>query len=399
VSEAVSGLTIQNNTISGSFQFAIAQSNMPQNLRIIGNSVQLTNAGGIGLVFFGSPSGTTTSATVDANVFSTGNNNAAIFISVDTGTLLLDIEGNELRGETGVNIMAGSNSIAGIDLGGGSQGSLGGNNFRFFTSPATTTSGAIASNATTGTIQAQTNIFAVADPQTVIHAGGATVNATALSANAAFVDALYEDFLKRPANTASAADAGGWINQLNGGASPPSLASATARSPEALGILVDGLYVKLLARAADAGGRQNFISFLQGGGTLEQVTALMTTSPEFANLAGSDGGFVQALYLHLLGRIGSNAEVSGWVNKIPSIGRAGVVGAILNSGEFRGDAVQALYGFLQQPAVSITSLLPDLLDRTAAPGAGEINPWVMSSLDIDTIMVDLAATTEYFTKR
>jgi hypothetical protein len=107
---------------------------------------------------------------------------------------------------------------------------------------------------------------------------------------------------------------------------------------------VDGLYVKLLARAADAGGRQNFISFLQGGGTLEHVTALMVTSPEFANLAGSDVGFVQALYLHLLGRIGSGAEVSEWVSKIPSIGRAGVVGAILNSGEFRGDAVQALYG-------------------------------------------------------
>lgn len=37
-------------------------------------------------------------------------------------------------------------------------------------------------------------------------------------------------------------------------------------------------------------------------------------------------------------------------------------------------------------------------EHFAAPGAGEINPWVMSSFDIDTIMVDLASSTEYFNK-
>src|SRR5206468_4332051 len=121
------------------------------------------------------------------NVVNAGANGTGLNISVGTGTLNLSIQGNDFHGnKLGVNISAGSNSAAGIDLGGGSQGSLGGNNFRSFTAPSTGTSGAIVSNAGigTGTTQAQRNIFAVANPQTVIQSFG-TVNATALPPNAA----------------------------------------------------------------------------------------------------------------------------------------------------------------------------------------------------------------------
>jgi hypothetical protein len=359
--------------------------------------MHLTSATPDGVAIFGGAGGSTSSLTVSANVLDTGGTGSGVAIILGAGVLDASIQGNDLHGdEIGISVRAGANSVSGIDLGGGSQGSLGGNNFRSFTALATSTSGAIVSNATSGTIQAQNNIFAI-NPQTVIQSvSGGSVNATALSANAAFVDGLYEDFLKRAGNIGNALDAGGWINALDHGASQASVAIAIARSAESLGLLVDGLYVRVLGRASDPGGRQGFINLLQGGGTLEQVITLMVTSPEFTNLTGTDGSFVQALYVRLLGRIASGAEVAGWLARIPMIGRTGVANAILGSFEFRAEAVEMLYGFPLQPAASATSVLPDLLDRTTAPNPMDINLWVMSGLDIDTIMVDLASTIEYF---
>jgi hypothetical protein len=401
VQEAVSGLTIQNNTISGRLIIGILELSTPQNLKIVGNTLHVTGSGPTGLVgvaINGGVTGTTTSVTIAANVLDTGGNGTGLSISPDAGVLEVSVEGNDCHGDKiGISISAGANSVSGIDLGGGGQGSLGGNNLRSFTAPATSTSGAIVSDATSGTIEAQNNIFGVNNPPTVIQSvSGGTVNATALSANAAFVDGLYEDFLKRPGNIGNALDAGGWVNALDHGASQASVATAIARSAESLGLLVDGLYVRLLGRASDPGGRQGFISLLQGGGTLEQAITLMVTSPEFTNLTGTDGSFVQALYLRLLGRIASGAEVAGWLARIPMIGRVGVANAILGSFEFRAEAVEMLYGFPLQPAASATSVLPDLLDRTSAPNPMDINLWVMSGLDIDTVMVDLASTIEYF---
>ena len=41
--------------------------------------------------------------------------------------------------------------------------------------------------------------------------------------------------------------------------------------------------------------------------------------------------------------------------------------------EFRADVVQELYGFTYAPAQSVVSLFADLLHRTSAPTAAEIN--------------------------
>jgi hypothetical protein len=145
---------------------------------------------------------------------------------------------------------------------------------------------------------------------------------------------------------------------------------------------------------------------LQAGGPLEQVIIFMTTSAEFANLAGSDSGFVEALFLRLLYRVGTSAEVSDLLARLPVIGRAGVAADILNSLEFRYRAVLTLYyspavldisGFFPWPqSVSVISLLPGLLDRTTPVNVLEIDFWVSTGLDIDVIMVDLASSMEYF---
>ena len=103
---------------------------------------------------------------------------------------------------------------------------------------------------------------------------------------------------------------------------------------------MDGLYLKLLNRPSDSGGRTSFVNVLQHGGTVEQVISAMVASPEYSTLTGgTDAGFVQSLYSKLLGRVASPGEVAGWVSVVPSLGRSGVANAFLRSGEFRFDVV------------------------------------------------------------
>ena len=397
VNESITGLTVQNNTFSGSMIEGIVQIATPQNLQIVGNSVNLSYGPPHGIAISGGAAGTTTSVTVSDNVVNTGASGTGLSIRVLGGTLNVSFQGNDFHNnQVGVKITAGANSIAGVDLGGGSQGSVGGNNFRSFTAAATTSAAAIFTDATTGTIQAQNNIFAVSDPQTVISAtSGAGVNATALSANAAFVDVLYADFLKRPGNISSPSDAGSWVTMLNGGASPASVANGIIRSGEALGLVVDGLYLKVLGRTADPAGRAAFVSFLQNGGTIEQAIVGLVNSPEYLALTGSPGGFVEGLYVRVLGRTGGSSEVSGWLSQLPNLGLAGVASAIVHSSEFHADVVQALYGSATAATVSVDSVVPDLLHRHAS--TTEVSGWVDSGLDIATIAQAFAATGEFFT--
>jgi predicted outer membrane repeat protein len=218
-----------------------------------------------------------------------------------------------------------------------------------------------------------------------------------LTGNAAFVAALYRDFLHRRGDVTNPNDAGGWVNMLNAGTlTPQAAANAIAGSAEALGIVVNGLYAKLLNRPADAAGRASFISFLQTGGTVEQAITVLVTSAEYAALTGTDSGFVQSLYTNLLGRTGSTSDVSAWVNLLPMLGRAGVANAFLSSAEYRTLEAQQLYGFPAAPAASVASLLPNLLHRTVAPSAGEINGVVNSGLNFLTMEMFFAGSAEYF---
>src|SRR5581483_6578183 len=100
-----------------------------------------------------------------------------------------------------------ADQVGGIDLGGGSQGSRGGNDFRSFTAPATGTAAAIvldtvAPLAPAQTVSAKANLFAVANPQTVVSVSSSSVGTSVdtsgnLTGNAAFVQTLYEQFLHR----------------------------------------------------------------------------------------------------------------------------------------------------------------------------------------------------------
>jgi hypothetical protein len=417
VQESVTGLTIRDNSFSGQALIGIDQvGSTPQNLSILRNDIQLTGASSTGITITGGIA--TTSGTISTNVINTKGNGTGLAIIVNAGAVNLNVQGNEFQGnKIGVKIDAGANSITNIDLGGGNQNSLGGNNFRSFTAAATPTAAAIVLTATAGTLQAQNNIFAVSDPTTVISVtGGATVNATALSANAAFVDVLYEDFLNRPGDTVGPTDAGGWINALDTGTlTMQSVVHGILNSPERFTNLVSGLYNKLLGRDPDGPGLAGFVNALTinasgaslpGGANYQQVLVTFLTSPEFAaranglfstSLSTPNQTFVQALYFFLLGRNASAAEQAGWLTVLSNQGKTAVVNGFLNSTEFQDKLVTALYTDSQAPPLFLNyfSTVPDLLDRPGAPTAAEVASW--ANRDLLLMEQGIASSQEYFT--
>jgi CSLREA domain-containing protein len=208
-----------------------------------------------------------------------------------------------------------------------------------------------------------------------------TFTLTVLTAQQRFVQALYLDFLHRGGDLSNPNDAGAWVTALGQGMPAATVTNLIARSAEALGVDVDGLYHRFLGRDADPAGRAAFVGYLQAGGTLEGVSRAMLASPEYQSHFASDASFVQSLYQNLLHRTGSNAEVSGWLALLPQRGRADVAQSFLSSPEFRGAEVRDDYA--------------QLLHRAQPPSAAEVNGWVGSGLDLLTIDTLFAASPEF----
>jgi hypothetical protein len=390
------GLTLQGNTFTDYSPSGTAIEVHPtvENLRIVDNVVSFPTGGFLSdgiLVDVGKPTGPSSMVIADNHINTAGNGSGIEFTAGAPGfALVAKVEGNDLQGNgTGVQIDAGlGGSVAGIDLGGGAQGSLGGNDFRgdgngglFSLKTAIWVGASVAA----GPIQARGNIYGVADPTTVIHDNNndptvaAVVSAGPLTGNAAYVETLYLDFLHRTGNVYTPNDAGGWVNLLNLGMPAATVATAIARSSEALGFQVDALYHRLLGRDADPAGRAFVVGYLQAGGTLEGANQIMMGSPEYQSRFPSDSAFVQSLYQNLLHRTASDAELSGWLAVLPQRGRAVVVQEFLLSQEFRDWEVNDDYA--------------TLLNRT--PSAAEVNATVGSGLDLLTIDTLFAASAEF----
>jgi hypothetical protein len=394
IGTGVNGLTVANNTFrdSDTGQTALSVNSNAQNLTLSGNTITLTGASGtVGISVLGGGTGTMTSLTIANNQIDTGGNGTGLLFTPGSGgTFTARAEGNDFHtNKIGVQFAAGGGgSVTGIDLGGGSQGSRGGNNFRGFTATATSSSGAIvvAVPNASGPINARSNLFAVSDPETVVFDANDTpsladvVESGNITGNAAFVQALYQDFLKRTGDLSNPNDAGGFVNQLNGGAPPGAIANEIIRSQEGLTVLVNSLYRRFLNRDADPGGQAGFVNYLRAGGRLEGVIAALVSSPEYRNLFSSDAAFVQSLYNKLLNRVASSAEIANWLNVLPVIGRPGVAMEFLASPEYRGMVIQQYYS--------------QLLHRPS-PTASEVNSWVNSPLDLLSIEVQFAATGEF----
>jgi hypothetical protein len=105
----------------------------------------------------------------------------------------------------------------------------------------------------------------------------------------------------------------------------------------------------------------------------------------------SNSTFVQAVYLQLLGRNASQADINFWVGQVATRGRQAVALDFLRSGEYRARVVGAptIDGFFT-PA----GYYPTLLKRSASPG--EQNYWVGSGIDEANIRIQIEASREFY---
>jgi hypothetical protein len=163
------------------------------------------------------------------------------------------------------------------------------------------------------------------------------------SANELFLAKLYEDVLKRPVDPAAI---NVFVPQLNSGTPPAKVALAVLQSVEYRTMLLQGFYSMFLHRPGSPGEIAAGLGMLGGGASDEDVeAALLGSSEYFGNRAGgTNDGFLQALFMDVLGRTpdaGERALFGGALtNRTP---RAQVAAQILGSTEARTKLIQRLF--------------------------------------------------------
>ncbi|HEV3085290.1 MAG TPA: kelch repeat-containing protein, partial [Gemmataceae bacterium] len=203
---------------------------------------------------------------------------------------------------------------------------------------------------------ARSGLAAVTGPDGRIFAIGGRLATTALSTvealtvtptpdprTPAFVAQVYLDLLHRPA------DAGGraaFISLLDQGQITRTQFVLTIEaSVEYRTDQINTIYQTLLHRPVDAGTLNVLLGFLGLGGTYEQIQEIVAGSDEFFAKSGStNDGFLNALYQDALGRAPDAAGKAGFDQFLAQGGsRTQVATFIYTSAEFDVDLVSGFY--------------------------------------------------------
>lgn len=316
------------------------------------------------------------------------------------------IEGNEFQYTRVGVLVTGSGTAANLDLGGGSMGSRGVNNFRTFDQGTSSSAAVLASGGVTGSVSARTNLFGVPDPTNAIfdqqdnQSSPPVVTAnTQLIGNQAFLQTLYLRLLRRFGNLADPNDAGGFLLRLNTGTPASTIVNEIAYSNEGVGVLVDSFFRRFLSRDPDVNGRNGLVGFVLSAGTpplpsstvYEQLAILMIQSDEYRRrFGGSDTAYAASLYERLLGRAGSDVDLQHWANIAVVHGRGAAAFGFLTSGEFRSRSVRGYY--------------LDVLKRPTPPSDAEVASWtgqrvyfgqLVQRIDVFRIVYEFLFTGEY----
>lgn len=220
----------------------------------------------------------------------------------------------------------------------------------------------LAGRTITGT--ATLNMFVLGNPERAARTGTVTiagqtytVNQAAGSpvlANTAFVQNLYLDLLaRRPEN----AGLNFWVNQIETGAQTrEQVAGAYFAAPEFLETaqFVISFYLGLLTRDPDFSGWEYWMTQLRSGRTRISVVTDVMGTPEVSAIYDplTLPDFVNALYVNLLGRAATPAEIAYWVGS--GLSRPEIVLQFLESAEFqnriqrRARANACYLGFLRR---------------------------------------------------
>lgn len=131
-----------------------------------------------------------------------------------------------------------------------------------------------------------------------------------------FVQCVFQDILGRTPTLSAATD---WVAQLCSGASAMTLATCLLHSQENRERQIEQNYLKLLGRTPNADGLSFWTNLLTSGKKQEEVLAAMVSSSEYFTKNGStNDGYIRALYIDLIGRRASEAEVDSWVGLLNS---------------------------------------------------------------------------------
>lgn len=129
--------------------------------------------------------------------------------------------------------------------------------------------------------------------------------------NQAWVTSMYVDLLGR---TPSAGEVNGWVNQLALGQSPYSVAFGFAASAEREGQRVTFNYNHYLHRPPESPAAVNgWVASFSAGMTNEDMIIGFVASNEYVSARANSTAWIQSVYLDVLGRSPSSAEVSGWL--------------------------------------------------------------------------------------
>lgn len=370
---------------------------------------------------------TQTNVTMSNNSIDTAGSGAgAVFVVTSGSAFQAVVQGNDfhtnmigmfVQGDGTANATAAGT----IDAGGGTLSSLGGNNFRGFTSAAASSGTAysiIVANtiAAAGTVKARNNIWSTNTPTQVVKdsanntaavlpnmvagTGIADVGTTVqqLTGNQQYVQSLYNQYLLR---TGTLSEISGWANLLPTNPSQAAMqpvARSIITSSESYGNYVTGLYNVLLQRSPDSTGLNGWVSQLQAGGTKESVAAAITGSPEYLSklivsprggaqaVAGiGDSAYVVSVYQQYLRRVPSNSEVSTWLagGPLTQTTRTSMANSMLTSSEFRNYLITS-------------QLYVKTLHRVTPPTSGEIAAWNGSGLPFTQLQIAFASTPEYY---
>ncbi len=199
-----------------------------------------------------------------------------------------------------------------------------------------------------------------------------------------YVTQVYADLFHRTP------DRGGlraWTRALADGVPRGAVADAITSSPEYRTRLIVHSYDELLSRTPDAGGQAYWLDRMNHGLTIEQMEAGFMASDEYYRQAGgTDEGWVRLLYQQILGRTGSDGEVSWWVE-------------YLAAGANRG---QVSLGFLlstERLTTVVDGVYHDLLGR-GLDSAGRAS-WVgaiQSGKRLEAVIGQIVASDEYWAR-
>lgn len=168
------------------------------------------------------------------------------------------------------------------------------------------------------------------------------------TANSAFVEAVYQDILGRPADAAGLAWA---VGQINAGQGRAGFVDALVYSDEAHADFIRSIYQQYLGREADAPGLTYWLQQLHAGVSNQAVQAAILGSDEFyARAGGNTSDWIEAVYPAVLGRPVDAPAMSWATSQISSgVGLDEMATMLLDSAEGATKIVEQELSQFQAP--------------------------------------------------